>query len=560
LRGEQTHESDHGRRASRAATEPALRRADRERVGLDLLHRLYARFGTHYVALVLGWLEFLALAGAMLSAVVASRLLEQSFRPPWPLVLMVEAATALGCGVPFVFLWREARPLTAWIRNGRPADAATAAWETGVMLIRRVWPRCFVLSSVLLIPADVWAVGHYHLGPSGFPVAWVFTQLGVGVTAAYMFFVGEAMLRPMVEDAARVMPPGGGVRRARGRIGQTVLLALAVTTSFAVLMSQAIGSIGHTPTSRLLGAVAIAVVIALTFTPILIRAVTDSVVGPVRTLTSATARAAASDLEHPVPVTSDDELGVLTTSFNDMIRGLREREALRNDKLELTSALQASLEDLQRHAEELRASRARVVTASDVERRRMERDLHDGAQQQLVLLGLKLAMAERLIEKDTVAAKAMHDELRTDLRQALSELRDLAHGIYPAVLENEGLPGALREAVERAAIPAELHCDGAGRYPRELEAAVYFCCLEALQNAAKHAGAGAKVTITLAERDRTLLFAVADDGQGYDTSIGLAGVGVQNMTDRIGALGGELTIRSAPGSGTTILGSIPLTT
>ncbi len=233
---------------------------------------------------------------------------------------MVEAAAALGCGVPFVFLWREARPLTAWIRNGRPADAAPAAWETGVMLIRRVWPRCFVSTSVLLIPADVWAIGHYHLGPSSLPVAWVFTQLGVGVTAAYMFFVGEAMLRPMVEDAARVVPPGGGVRRARGRIGLKVLLALAVTTSFAVLISQAIGSIGHTPTSRLLGAVVIAVLIALTFTPVLIRAVTDSVVGPVRTLTSATARAAAGDLEHPVPVTSDDELGVLTTSFNDMIR------------------------------------------------------------------------------------------------------------------------------------------------------------------------------------------------------------------------------------------------
>jgi len=522
------------------------------------LDRLYARFGTRYVALVLGWLEFLALAGAMLSAVVASRLLEQSFRPRWPLVLMVEAATAVGCGVPFVFLWREARPLTDWIRNGRPADAATAAWETGVMLIRRVWPRCFVLASVLLIPADVWAVGHYHLGPSGLPVAWVFTQLGVGVTAAYMFFVGEAMLRPMVEDAARVMPPGGGVRRARGRIGQTVLLALAVTTSFAVLMSQAIGSIGHTPTSRLLGAVAIAVVIALTFTPILIRAVTDSVVGPVRTLTSATARAAAGDLEHPVPVTSDDELGVLTTSFNDMLRGLREREALRNDKIELTSALQASLADLQRHAEELRASRARVVTASDVERRRMERDLHDGAQQQLVLLGLKLGLAERLIDQDAAAARAMHDELRADLSRALLQLRDLAHGIYPAVLENEGLPGALREAVARTAIPTELHCESAGRYPPDLEAAVYFCCLEALQNAAKHAGAGAKVRIDLARRARSLVFCVADDGQGYDTAVARASVGVQNMTDRIGALGGELTIQSAPGSGTAIFASIAL--
>jgi len=465
-----------------------VRESVREPVGLGTLDRLYARFGTHYVALVLGWLEFLALAGGMLSAVVASRLLDRSFRPPLDLVLMVEGAIAVGCGVPFVFLWREARPLTDWIRDGRPQDAASAAWQTGVMLIRRALPRCFALSSVLLIPANVWAVDHYHLGgASGFPVAWFFTQFGIAVTAAYMFFVGEAMLRPMVEDAARVVPPAGGVRQPRGWIRQKVLLALAVTTSFAVLMSQAIGSIGHTPTSRMLGAVAIAALIALTFTPVLIRAVTDSVVGPVRTLTSATARAAAGDLEHPVPVTSDDELGVLTTSFNDMIRGLREREVLRNDKIELSSALQASLEDLQHHAEELRASRARVVTAADVERRRMERDLHDGAQQQLVLLGLKLGLAERLIEKDAAAATAMHDELRADLRKALSELRDLAHGIYPAVLENEGLPGALREAVERAAIPTELHCDGARRYPPELEAAVYFCCLEALQNAAKHA-------------------------------------------------------------------------
>lgn len=111
----------------------------------------------------------------------------------------------------------------------------------------------------------------------------------------------------------------------------------------------------------------------------------------------------------------------------------------------------------------------------------------------------------------------------------------------------------------RAAIPAELRCDGAGRYPTELEAAVYFCCLEALQNAAKHAGAGAKVTIDLAERDRRLVFAVADDGRGYDTGAGSASVGVQNMTDRIGALGGELTVESAPGAGTTILGSISLT-
>ncbi len=329
-------------------------------------------------------------------------------------------------------------------------------------------------------------------------MSWIFTQLGTAVTAAYTFFVGEAMCRPMVQDAASLVPPGWGVRRARGRIRLKVLLA---------------------------------------------RAGTDSVLGPVRTLTSATARAAAGDLEHPVPVSSDDELGVLTTSFNDMILGLREREALRSDKIELSAALQASFEDLQRDAEQLRASRARVVAAADLERRRMERDLHDGAQQQLVLLGLKLALAESLIKKDPAAAKAMHDELRGDLQHALSQLRDLAHGIYPAVLESEGLPGALREAAERAAIATELRGDRAGRYPSEVEAAVYFCCLEALQNAAKHAGEDASARIELTERDRRLIFEVADNGRGYDTQAGLAGVGVQNMTDRIGR-----SVASSPSS------------
>lgn len=166
----------------------------------------------------------------------------------------------------------------------------------------------------------------------------------------------------MVEDAARVVPPGGGVSRPQVRVRQKVLLALAVTTSFAVLVSQAIGSIGHSPLSRMLGAVGIAALIATTFTPVLIRVVTDSLVGPVRTLTRGTARAAAGDLEHPVPVTSDGELGVLATSFNGMLHGLREREVLRDDNVELTAALRSSLEDL-------------------------------------VLLGLKLALAQRLITK-----------------------------------------------------------------------------------------------------------------------------------------------------------------
>jgi signal transduction histidine kinase len=260
----------------------------------------------------------------------------------------------------------------------------------------------------------------------------------------------------------------------------------------------------------------------------------ESVRGPIGRLLPATRAVRSGDLDVRVPVTATDELGALMQSFNEMVEALRGNE------------------------KELRASRARVVAAADEERRRVERDLHDGAQQQLVLLGLKLGATQRLIERDPAAGLAMFDELRGDLSTALAELRDLAHGLYPAVLENEGLAAALAQAVARSAIPASLDCDGAGRYPPVLEAAVYFCCLEALQNAAKHAGEGAHADVRLAERDGALAFEVADDGRGFDTTGMDASAGLQNMTDRIGALGGNLQIQSAPGKGTTLTGTIPL--
>jgi signal transduction histidine kinase len=123
--------------------------------------------------------------------------------------------------------------------------------------------------------------------------------------------------------------------------------------------------------------------------------------------------------------------------------------------------------------------------------------------------------------------------------------------------ENDGLAAALREAAQRATIPIKVHYDGSGRYPADLETAVYFCCLEALQNAAKHAGSDARAEISIKHSDDMLTFEVSDDGQGFDTSTASASSGVQNMTDRIGALGGTLLIKSAPGTGTTITGSIP---
>jgi signal transduction histidine kinase len=230
--------------------------------------------------------------------------------------------------------------------------------------------------------------------------------------------------------------------------------------------------------------------------------------------------------------------------------------ALHNVRLD--SALQASLDELRHKAEELQASRARIVVAADAERRRIERDLHDGAQQRLVALAVKLRLARRMVDGDLDQARGMLDELRDEVKDAVEELRSLAHGIYPPLLLDQGLAAALGSAAQRATIPTRVEAGPIGRYPANVEAAAYFCCLEALQNAMKYAGAEATVVIRAWEEDGTLRFAVTDDGAGFDPAAKAAGTGFVNMADRLGAIGGSLRVESAPGGGTSVLGTLPL--
>jgi len=232
--------------------------------------------------------------------------------------------------------------------------------------------------------------------------------------------------------------------------------------------------------------------------------------------------------------------------------------ALHNVKLD--SALQESLDEVRRQADELRASRARIVEAGDEQRRRIERDLHDGAQQHLVALAVSVNLVRQIAENDPETAKTMLEQIGHDLQDAVQELRNLAHGIYPPLLMDRGLTEALSAAAGRAALPTGVDADGVGRYSQAAEAAVYFCCLEALQNAAKHAGPGAQAMITVREDEGALLFEVSDDGAGFDLSTGAhLGHGFVNMRDRVGAIGGSITVESAPGEGTRITGRIPLT-
>jgi signal transduction histidine kinase len=231
--------------------------------------------------------------------------------------------------------------------------------------------------------------------------------------------------------------------------------------------------------------------------------------------------------------------------------------ALHNVKLD--SALQESLDAVRRQADELRASRARIVEATDTERRRIERDLHDGAQQHLVALAVGVRLARQISDSDPEQAKTMLDQIGLDLQEAVQELRNLAHGIYPPLLMDRGLPDALRAAAGRAALATTVEAENVGRYPQQVEAAVYFCCLEALQNAGKHAGENSSAVVTVREVEGALLFEVTDDGAGFDLSSGAQrGHGFVNMSDRVGAFGGSVTVDSAPGKGTKIAGRIPL--
>jgi signal transduction histidine kinase len=212
--------------------------------------------------------------------------------------------------------------------------------------------------------------------------------------------------------------------------------------------------------------------------------------------------------------------------------------------------------ELLQRLEDLRASRQRLVAAQDEERRRLERNLHDGAQQNLVALKVKLGLAEAAAEKDPARAKELVSQLKDEADEALETLRNLARGIYPPLLADKGLAAALEGQARKATLPVEVSANGIGRYPQDIEAAVYFCCLEALQNVQKYAHAD-HATVRLAELGAALTFEVGDDGDGFDDATAKMGAGLTNMSDRLDALGGSIDVDSAPGRGARIKGTLP---
>jgi signal transduction histidine kinase len=240
----------------------------------------------------------------------------------------------------------------------------------------------------------------------------------------------------------------------------------------------------------------------------------------------------------------------LTPEQERMLSELAVQAGLVLRNVGLTAELRARLEDLKH-------SRERLVAAQDEERRRIERNLHDGAQQQLIALAVKSRLAQQLAQRDPVKSADMLGDIQRDAEAALEDLRDLARGIYPPLLADQGLGAALEAQARKAPIPVTIEVATDVRYDQPIESAVYFCCLEALNNIAKYADAN-RATVRVAPDDGHLRFEVTDDGSGFDVGSTTYGTGLQGMADRLDALGGRFEVTSAPGSGTTVTGTLAL--
>ena len=206
--------------------------------------------------------------------------------------------------------------------------------------------------------------------------------------------------------------------------------------------------------------------------------------------------------------------------------------------------------------EDRRARRA-LVDAADTERRRIERNIHDGAQQQLVAIGVKAGLARTFVTKDPHRAIAIIDELRAEAQEALDGLREMTRGGYPPVLADEGLEAAIALKARHSPVPVSVEAGGVGRMPKPVEVAAFFCCLEAIQNAVKYARS-TSILVTLRRSGGELAFSVADDGAGFDPPTVRRGIGMRSMAERVESLGGTFDVQSSVGSGTVVSGRLPL--
>jgi signal transduction histidine kinase len=418
---------------------------------------------------------------------------------------------------------RAFRPIRLFLR-GEPVDPQ-AVWEAAVRALPIVAMRnaamfcLFGNIPVILLAGQLrgWDV-LTHVG------AWLASS-AVTVTAAFFYIlIWEVAYRPVLRDVDPLLPPDFAPNPHWLTLTRRSVIAITSVMLYTGIVAASITSGFESREARLWASVLATFGAAVTFGGAITALVSHSISSRVSDLKEALARIGEGDYGVRVPLRMGDELDAAGLALNTMALRLKQQYS------------------------ELRDSRARLTSVENDERRRIERDLRVGVDLRLERLTRQLAVMH-----DSAPDLAYYcDEVRNSLDAARQEIRDLAHGIYPVLLESDGLEEALRDSIARADVSGTVEARGLGRLPREVEAAVYFCCLEALQNTVKHAGPGAHVTVHVVVRHRVLQFVVRDDGVGCTGEI--AGHGLTNMRDRVRALGGDLEVTSMPGSGTTVTG------
>lgn len=503
---------------------------------LDLLH---ARLGPRILLLVPVW------AGIVAAAVCALMCLGGTlyFDVPLPTMLvscLAWIAVYVVLALPFLGrARRDLAPVFGWASSRPTPEGAAAACRALV----GVTPRARRFGRLLLALTPLNAISFALILDQpwwfAFP-AFVLAVTTMGGVTTALTAMSDVLQLPLRRELFAHLPAAFEVPEHRPSLAVQPVALTPIPMLTAALFVGALGGVTDDGAERF--ALAAAVGIALVASVSVVVALRARAwVAPVDELIAAASRVEAGDLDASIPVVGSDESGTLAQHFNAMLAGLRERETLRTDLI----AREA----------ELRASRDRIIKAGDTERRRVERNLHDGAQQRLVALQLDLRLLE---DAATSSGQPELAELSANaqrgLRCALDELRDLARGLHPLVLDSDGLAPAIRQLADRSPVPVTVAVD-VERLPAGVESALYFVASEALANVAKHAGAS-EAAVTVVRRGDAVTLEIQDDGVGGARPS--TGSGISGLADRIDAAGGTLRILSPPGAGTTIGATVPV--
>ncbi len=502
------------------------------------LQRIYDRIGLGLITLYIVVIWAAAAGVAIASGAGIGWILELSGSETARLIGIVLVSLLVGCLIAIAGVRRASRPLAGWLAEGPGSPHAEDAWclANELPVISQRWN--LVLGFILTNTASVVALN--QIADLDVDDTIVAAVVIVGLWALINsggLFTAQLALRPVLRDAFALVadrrPPP--IRGTSMSVKLVILIPIwaAVLTGFGALASLSPGDDIGDVMPTLFAAMGVGFVFAA---PVMIL-LGLSTLTPLRDLLAATERIKRGDYSTPVPPLSHDEHGMLAHSFNDAMDGLAERRGLAAANRELL--------------DEVMASRARLVAASDAERRRIERNIHDGAQQRLVSLALRLRVLQKTADSGVQAG--LNDAV-AELNAALAELRELATGLHPTILGADGLRAALEHLARKATVPVTVDAPP-DRYEEAVESTAYYLCSEALTNVAKYASASC-ASISVERRNGFVVVEVADDGVG-GAAIG-RGTGLVGLADRVAALDGALTIDSPAGGGTRLRAELPV--